>query len=327
MKDSEESTTGAVADTDGPLLSELALIASSTQLGIGVRAGPFTVIGREGDDPVQIGDRTQLEDHVLVEPGATIGADCVIEDHCRIGRGSFIAAGSRIRSGVRRAGDTETRHAAPSPATTGADAKSPVSHHALVASNATLGEEVEIDPFAIVGWEGELPVQLGARTKVSPFALIEPGVTIGEDCLIDAYCRIACGSTIGDRTQILYGAAVFENARIGSACIIGGNVADRTLIEDCVTHFGDIAHDYRNPGDLEDWDNVQAPSPTIKACTVIGQYAVIVGGLNIGPKSYIAAGEVVKVNVPAETLFLGGKMIELSKTRGLVRARTDGICS
>lgn len=157
--------------------------------------------------------------------------------------------------------------------------------------------------------------------------MIEPDVIIGEDCLIDAYCRVSSGSIIGNRTQILYGAAVFEDVRIGDACIIGGNVADRTIIEDCVTHFGEIAHEYRDAGDIEAWDKVQTDSPTIKACTVIGQYAVIVGGRTIGPRSYVAAGEIVKVNVGPDTFVQRGQMKPISETRGLVRARTDGNCS
>ena len=307
-------------------ISSLATIATNAVVKANVRIGPYTVVGREGDEPVSIGEATVIEDHVLVEPGASIGPNCIIEDHCRIGRGSTIAAGSRIRSGIRGSDDTAKRHAAPSPAAT-ASMNAPVSSHALVASNVECAAGVQIDAFAIVGWEGEERVRVGARTKISPFALIEPGVTIGDDCLIDAYCRIASGATIGNRTQILYGAAVFEQAEIGEACIIGGNVADRTIIEDCVTHFGEIAHDYRTPGDLRDWDNTTAPSPTIRSCTVVGQYAVIVGGIEIGHGCYIAAGEVVRVTVEPGMLYQRGKTMLLSKTRGLVKARTDGNCT
>jgi UDP-3-O-[3-hydroxymyristoyl] glucosamine N-acyltransferase len=307
-------------------VSPLATVASNVTLGADVRIGPFAVVGRDGDDPVSIGEGTVLEDHVLIEPGCEVGADCVIEDHCRIGRGSVVAAGSRIRSGVRRSNHRGQRHRAPA-AGASRGPGGPVSPHALLASNVVLGTGAEVDAFAIVGWEGEAEVRIGDRTKVSPFALIEPGAVIGDDCLVDAYCRIASGAVIGHRTQVLYGAGVFEDARIGEACIIGGNVADRTVIEDCVTHFGEIAHAYRNAGDLEAWDTVSAPSPVIRACTVIGQYAVIVGGVEIGRGSYISAGEVVKVDVPPAHLFQNGVFTELRLMRGLVRARTDGPCA
>ena len=312
------------AGADPPNFSELALVASNAELGANVRIGPFSVIGREGAEPVAIGDDTIIEDHVVVEPGAHIGARCVIGDHCRIGGGSVVAPGSRISSGIPRSGDARRRHEAPSPAASSGP-EAPISPHALVALNASLGQGVEIGPFAIVGWDGEEPVKIGTGTKIAPFALIEPGVTIGERCEVDAYCRISFGSTIGHDTKLLYGAAVFESVRIGQACIVGGNVADRTVIEDFVTYFGEVAHDYRHPGDLADWDGKPTKSPTIRTRSIVAQNAVIVGGREIGPSSYVAAGEVVNVDVPPETLFQRGKMVEIAKTRGLVRTRRDGL--
>jgi acetyltransferase-like isoleucine patch superfamily enzyme len=100
-------------------------------------------------------------------------------------------------------------------------------------------------------------------------------------------------------------------------------VADRTIIEDCVTHFGEIAHDYRNPRDLAAWDTVEAPSPTIRARAVVGQNSVIVGAVEVGEGSYIGAGEIVRVHVPPGQLYQRGKFVELSKMRGFVRARND----
>lgn len=213
------------------------------------------------------------------------------------------------------------------PARDGGVGDAPVSPRALVAGNVTLGTGSSIEAFATVGWDGDEPVTIGARTRIGAYALIEPGVVVGDDCTIDAYCRVAAGSRIGNRTQVLYGAAVFENARIGEACIIGGNVADRTVIEDCVTFFGEIAHDYRHPGDLEAWDSAVARSPTIRRCSVVGQNAIIVGGLEIGPGSYVGAGEVVRVRVPEGMLYQHGRLVELSKLRGLVKVRTDGVCA
>lgn len=312
-----------VADSGSPI-SQLALVTNA-ELGTDVRIGPFSVIGREGDEPAIIGDRTIIEDHVLVEPGTVIGADCLIEDHCRIGRGSVVASGSRVSSGILRTQHTAARHQAPDQTTQGIPSTEAVSDRALVAGNVVLGRGVQVGPFAIVGWVNEEPVKVGSGTRILPFALIEPGAVIGENCLIDAYCRIAADAVIGAGTQILYGAAVYEGAKIGIDCIIGGNVADRTVIEDYVTHFGEIAHDYRRPGDKADWDLVQAKSPRIGARSVIGQYAVIVGGITIGPGSVVAAGEVVRVDLPPASFFQSRKMRPLSDLRGLVKARSDRV--
>lgn len=200
-----------------------------------------------------------------------------------------------------------------------------VAPQALVAANVTLGEAVEIGPFAVVGWDGEEPVTIGARTKIAPFALIEPGAAIGADCEIDAYCRVGYRSSLGDETKLLYGAAIFESVSVGRACIVGGDVADRTVLEDYVTYFGEVAHDYRHPGDLAAWNGRPTKSPTIRSRSVVAQNAIIVGGREIGPSSYIAAGEIVRVDVPPDTLFQRGRMEAIAKTRGLVQTRRDGL--
>lgn len=199
----------------------------------------------------------------------------------------------------------------------------PISGHALVAESADLGEGVEIGPFATVGWDGESPVAIGPGTKIFPYVLIEPGAVIGANCVIDAYCRVGAGSMIGNNTRLLYGAAVFESARIGASCIIGGDVADRTVIEDFVTHFGEIAHDYRHPGDAEAWDKIEAKSPRICERAVIGQNAVLVGGITIGAGSVVGAGETVRVNVPPAHLYQNRELKPLSLLKGFVEARTD----
>ena len=195
--------------------------------------------------------------------------------------------------------------------------------HALVGSDVHLGAKVALGPFSVVGWDG-IKTSIGDDTEVAAHALIEGGAEIGTKCLIDAYCRICAGAVIGDETQVLYGAAIFEDAQIGQKCIIGGNVADRTIIEDFVTYFGEIAHDYRIPGDLKSWDDgSKRPSPVIRARSVVGQNALLVGGIEIGPDSYVAAGETVRCNVPPGYMFVRGTLSPLSQYKGLIQARTD----
>lgn len=306
------------------------VVAPNALIGAGVSIGPFSVIGRAGATRVEIGERTLLGEGVVVEPGATIGADCVIGAGCLIGANVAIACGTKVAPGLRvssgepslQDGSGETI-AEQSP---GVERRGPaVSPHAVIASNVSIGEGVEIGPFAVVGWDGEEPVTIGAGTRIAPFALIEPGVSIGIGCEVDAYCRVGFRTTVGDETKILYGAAIFEEVRIGRACIVGGDIADRTVLEDFVTYFGDVAHDYRHPGDLADWDGKPTKSPVIRTRSIVAQNAIIVGGREIGPSSYVAAGEVVHVNVPPGTLYQRGKMVEISKTRGLVRTRRDGL--
>lgn len=200
---------------------------------------------------------------------------------------------------------------------------SSISPQAIIGPRVRLGPGVRVGPFAAIGLDGNL-TSVGEGTAIAAYALVEGGTSIGARCVVDAYCRVCADAKIDDDTQILYGAAVFESAVIGRKCIIGGNVADRTIIEDYVTFFGEIAHDYRVPGDLRQWDSGEPrPSPTIRTRSVVGQNALLIGGIQIGPSAYVAAGETVRCNVPQGTIFVRGSLHPLYRFRGLVQTRTD----
>lgn len=195
---------------------------------------------------------------------------------------------------------------------------------AIVSETAVLAAGISVGHFALIDPDGRGGTRIGEGTCVGPHVLIEDDVEIGANCVIDAFCRICAGARIADGAKILYGVAVFEDVSIGRDCIIGGNVADRTVIEDYVTYFGEIAHSYRVPGDLAAWDGPPQPSPTIRTRAVVGQDALLIGGIEIGEGAYVAAGEIVRGNVPAEQMFVRGRLRAISQLRGVVQARSDG---
>jgi acetyltransferase-like isoleucine patch superfamily enzyme len=166
---------------------------------------------------------------------------------------------------------------------------------------------------------GDIPTHIGDGIRVGAFCVIEHGVHIDADVEIDHYCRIAQGTYIGTKTKILYGAQVFDNVKIGRDCIIAGHLVDRTIVADEVTFQGNTAHSHRDA--TGDWDETEEPSPTIERGSVVGIGALLVGGIMVGPRAYVAAGEIVKCNVPAETVLRGGRLRPLSDFRGLIKVR------
>jgi UDP-3-O-[3-hydroxymyristoyl] glucosamine N-acyltransferase len=160
---------------------------------------------------------------------------------------------------------------------------------------------------------------IGAGVRIGAFCVIELGVHIEADVQIDHYCRIARGARIGAKTRILYGAQVFDDVKIGRDCIIGGDLVDRTIVGDEVTFQGNTAHSHRDP--TGDWDETEEPSPVIEWGSVVGIGALLIGGIRIGPRAFVAAGEIVKCDVPKETVLQGGKLQPLSDFRGMVKVR------
>lgn len=160
---------------------------------------------------------------------------------------------------------------------------------------------------------------IGDDVEIGAFCVVSRGVRIEASVLIDHYCRVGASSTIGSNTKILYGAQVFENVHIGKNCIIGGHLIDRTIVEDEVTYSGDMAHLHSDP--TRDWDTTEEPSPTIRYGTVVGVGALIIGSVNIGPRAYIGAGEIVRTDIPAEMVLLNGVLKPLHSYRGMIKVR------
>jgi len=160
---------------------------------------------------------------------------------------------------------------------------------------------------------------IGDGVRIGAFCVIEHGVHIEAEVEIDHYCRIACGARIGPKTRILYRAQVFNDVNIGRNCIIAGELVDRTIVRDEVTFQGNTAHSHRDP--TRDWDETEEPSPVIERGSIVGIGALLIGGIRVGPRAYVAAGEIVTCDVPEETVLKGGKLKPLSYFRGVIKVR------
>lgn len=186
------------------------------------------------------------------------------------------------------------------------------------------GEGVTIGHASCIGYglDGQgLKTIIGNNVTIGAFCIISLGARIGDNVELDHYCRVDSGSVIGNNTKILYSVQVFENVEIGENCIIGGDLIDRAIVEDNVTYMGHMAHGYRSPGNIQDWDTMVQPSPLIGHNSVIGERAMIIGGVSIGPESYIAAGEIVRTNIPARSVLYKGKLMPIESWRGLLKTR------
>ena len=113
-----------------------------------------------------------------------------------------------------------------------------IQSHAVIGDGVTVGADVEIFPGALLGKE---PAQLGVTARTARF---ERNVLIGRGCSIGPHAVIYCDVEIGDGTLIGDGASIREQCRIGSDCLISRHVTvnyntrigDRVKIMD-LTHL------------------------------------------------------------------------------------------
>ena len=172
----------------------------------------------------------------------------------------------------------------------------------VIGENCTLGYPKESRLRQRSADRGE-PVEIGARCLVFNQVIAYEGVQIADDCLIEDRVRIGYNSRIGAETRIIYGAYLCDRVLIGSQARIAGFICDGTVIGDRSTVMGQLVHEYTQPN--RDWWDVDEPSPVIKEDSIIGYGAQVIGGIHIGPRSYIAAGATVTKDVPPEHVVTG----------------------
>lgn len=191
----------------------------------------------------------------------------------------------------------------------------------FVHEKVRIGKNVKIGHGSCVGFgdpeDGELIIE--DNVEIGAFCVIHFGAIIRDSAYIDHKCVIGIEVEIGRNTQVLSGKEVTYKAKVGDNCIIGGNVADRTTIEDNVTYLGEIAHSHRDAS--RDWDATEEPSPVIYKGSVVGVNALIIGPRKIGPCAYIGAGEIVRTDVGVGIALMKGEMKALSTHRGMFKSR------
>ncbi|GGU39515.1 DapH/DapD/GlmU-related protein [Lentzea flava] len=147
------------------------------------------------------------------------------------------------------------------------------------------------------------PVVVGERCQLANQVVLYEGVSIGDNCVLEDRVRLGYNCTVGAGTRIVYGAFVCDRVTIGANAVVAGFICDGTRIGDRSTVMGELVHEYTRPH--QDWWEVDEEPPIIEADTVVGFGARVVGGVRIGPRSYVAAGAVVTKDVPAEHVVTG----------------------
>ena len=124
-----------------------------------------------------------------------------------------------------------------------------------IAPRTIIGTNVSIGHGSCIGYSNSTQdvITIHDNVKIGAFCVVESGVVIGDKCVIDHHSVIYSNVIIGVNCKILYSSKIFSDSRIGKNCIIGGDVPERTIIEDNVTMMGVIAHSYRDA--TLDWES------------------------------------------------------------------------
>ena len=162
----------------------LACIDPKAQLGENVEIGPFCVVGPD----VRIGDGTHLVSNVVVDGHTTLGRDCIVHPHARIGGQT---------QDLKYAGGTT---------------------YVEVGDRTVLRECVSVNCGTR---DGEV-TRIGSNCLLMAYCHAAHGVEIGDGVIVSNGTQFAGEVKIEDKAVISGLVGVHQFVRIGTMCMVGG---------------------------------------------------------------------------------------------------------
>ncbi|MCC6733559.1 MAG: hypothetical protein IT394_10045 [Candidatus Omnitrophica bacterium] len=171
-----------------------------------------------------------------IEEGVHIGPEVTVMAGCQIGQGTFIGAGSWIYPNVVigaavRTGQDVIVHS-------GTVLISPVCEVIAENENAgrkfltEIGKDVEIGASVTVEPGRNHPTRIGPGTKLDNLVRIGAEARIGDDCIIVAQVSIGAGVTIGNNVTLAGQVCIEPHRRVGDEVMVGAKSLISDEVED-----------------------------------------------------------------------------------------------
>ena len=204
-----------------------------------------------------------------------------------------------------------------------------ISKTAAIYPGTTLGADVEIGDYAVLGKQ---PV-LGQRSTAAREEL--PPLIVGDGVRLLAHAVVFAGTRLGDRVIVGDQACVRERCEVGADVVIGRGafvendvlVGERTKVQAnaYVTAYSTLEEDvFLAPCVVTTNDNFMGRTerrhelrkgPTIRRGARIGGGAVLLPGIEIGEEAFVGAGAVVLHDVPARAVVVGNPAHQIREVR------------
>lgn len=178
--------------------------------------------------------------------------------------------------------------------------------------NVTLGADVEIQEFCIIGLppkgskDGDLQTKIGADSVIRSHTVIYAGNTIGRHVQTGHWVMLRECNTIGDEVSIGSASDIEHHVKIGDRARIHSKVfiPEYTTIEQDAWIGPNVILTnalYPNAPKTKEY----LKGPTIRQGAKIGAGAIILPGVTVGRFALVGAGSMVTKDVPDYAVVAG----------------------
>ena len=177
----------------------------------------------------------------------------------------------------------------------------------IVSPGAVIGDDATIQPYCLIH-----ECRIGRGALIRSHCVVYAEVVIGDGFESGHHVTIREGSRIGDGVRIGTGCDLQGHVTIGDHTRLhsGVFVPQHTTIEELVWIFprAVLLNDPHPPSDT------CTMGPTIRRTAVIGAAATIFPAVEVGEGALVAAGSVVREDVPPHTVVAGVPAREIGPT-------------
>jgi UDP-2-acetamido-3-amino-2,3-dideoxy-glucuronate N-acetyltransferase len=148
-----------------------------------------------------------------------------------------------------------------------------------------VAEGVRVHPTAVID-EG---ATIGHRTRIWHFCHVSTGAVIGQDCSFGQNCFVAPGVVVGNNVKVQNNVSIYDGVVLEDDVFCGPSMV-----------FTNVMNPRSAVSRKDEYRRT-----LVRRGASIGANATIVCGVTIGEYAFVAAGAVVRRDVPAHCLVAG----------------------
>jgi UDP-2-acetamido-3-amino-2,3-dideoxy-glucuronate N-acetyltransferase len=189
--------------------------------------------------------------------------------------------------------------------------------HVVVHAGTIIGAGCVIEDHAVLGKRPRLAKSSTARGDIGRLELSDRA-TVCAGAVVLAGARLGEGSIVGDQSFVRERSSIGAHSTIGRGSVVDNDVSlgDRVRVQTNVylTAYTVVEDDvFIGPGAITTNDDTMGRHPagtplrgaTLRRACRIGAGAVLTPGVQIGEEAFVAAGALVKGDVPARAVVMG----------------------
>lgn len=202
----------------------------------------------------------------------------------------------------------------------------------IIYPKVKIGPRATIEDFAVIGKKvqgskNNFGLKIGSDAILRTGTILYSGSVIGNNFQTGDYCRVRENNQIGNNVSIGANSHLERDSRVGNNVRIHSHcfIPEYTILEDDVwmgpgVTITNVVHPpcpiFKERG--HEMELACLRGPLIKKGAIIGARSILLPGVEIGERAFVAAGSVVTKDVKPDTVVVGSPARKTKRIKDLI---------